>query len=127
MSKAMKGIGIIRQFNKALLQHSLITIYNSTVRPHLDYGDIIYDQPNKESPNQKIGSIQYNAAFAITGTYTTCQSKLYNKLGLESLKFRRWFRKYVAFIKSKQQVYHSTFLVLFRKPIIYIILVGQRM
>ena len=27
MSKAMKGIGIIRKLNKALPQHSLITIY----------------------------------------------------------------------------------------------------
>ena len=64
------------------------------MRPHLDYGDIIYDQPNKESFNKKIEIIQYNAAVAITcvikGTY---QSRLYSELGLESLKFRRWFRK----------------------------------
>ena len=53
MSKAMKGIGTIRKLTKALLQHSLITIYKSFVRPHLDYGDIIYDQLNKESLNQK--------------------------------------------------------------------------
>ena len=30
-------------------RHALITIYKSFVRPHLDYGDIIYDQPNNES------------------------------------------------------------------------------
>ena len=58
MSKAMKGKGIIRKLNKALPQHSLITIYKSFVRPHLDYGDIIYDQPNKESLNQKTEIIQ---------------------------------------------------------------------
>ena len=39
----MKGIGIIRKFNKALPQHSLIIILKSFVRLHLDYGDIIYD------------------------------------------------------------------------------------
>ena len=33
----------------------------------------------------------------------------------------------VTFIKLKQQVYHNTFLVLFHKPIIYIIVVQQRM
>ena len=49
----MKGIGIIRKLTEAVLQHSLITIYKSFVRPHLDYGDIIYDQLNKESLNQK--------------------------------------------------------------------------
>ena len=71
------------------------------MRLHLDYGDIIYDQPNKEYPNQKIERIQYNAALAITGTYTTYQSRLYNELGLESLKFKRWFRKLCTFYKIK--------------------------
>ena len=91
MSKAMKGIGIMRKLNKAIPQYSLITIYKSFVRPHLDYGDIIYDRPNKKSLNQKIGKIQYNAARAITGVIKgTYQSWLYNELGLESLKFRRF-------------------------------------
>ena len=54
----MKGIGIIRKLNKALPQHSFITIYKLFLRPHLDYGDIIYDQPNKESLNQKTEIIQ---------------------------------------------------------------------
>ena len=35
--------------NNSIPQHSLVTIYKSFVRPHLDYGDIIYDQPNNES------------------------------------------------------------------------------
>ena len=35
MFKAMKGIGIIRQLNKAPPQHSLIKMYKSFVRPHL--------------------------------------------------------------------------------------------
>ena len=87
MSKAKKGIGIIRKLNKALPQHSLITIYKSFVRPHLDYGDIIYDQPNKESLNQKIERIQYNAALAI----------------------RRWFRKLCTFYKIKATVVPQNF------------------
>ena len=73
----MKGLGIIRKLNKALPEHSLITIYKSFVKPHLDYGDIIYEQPNKESFNQKIERIQYNAALAIKGAIKeTCQSRL---------------------------------------------------
>ena len=43
MSKAMKGIGIIKKFSKTLPQPALITIYKSFVRPHLNYGDVIYD------------------------------------------------------------------------------------
>ena len=52
MSKAMKAIGVIQKLNKTLPRHSLITIYKSFVRPHLDYGDMIYDQPNNESFTQ---------------------------------------------------------------------------
>ena len=51
MPKAMKGIGVIQKL-KLLPHHFLITIYKSFVRP-LDYGDIIYNQPNNESFTQK--------------------------------------------------------------------------
>ena len=55
--------------------------------PHLDYGDIIYDQRSKESLNQEIERIQYNAALATTGAIKgTYQKRLYNELGLEYLK-----------------------------------------
>ena len=67
MFKAMKGIGIIRKLNKAPSQHSLITMYKSFVRPHLGYGGIIYDQPNKENFNQKTERIQCNTTLAIVG------------------------------------------------------------
>ena len=59
MPKTMKGIGVIQKLNKTLPRHYLIAIYQLFVRPHLDYGDIIYDQPNNESFTQKIERIQY--------------------------------------------------------------------
>ena len=37
------------------------------MRPHLDYGDVTYDQPNLYSLANKIEPVQYNAALAITG------------------------------------------------------------
>ena len=30
------------------------------IRPHLDYGDAIYDEPNLSSLANKIASVQYN-------------------------------------------------------------------
>ena len=61
------------------------------MRPHLDYSDIIYDQPNKENLNQKIERIQHNTTLAITGAIKeTYPSRLYTELDPESLKFRRW-------------------------------------
>ena len=53
----MKGIGIIKKISKTLPRHALTTIYKSFVRPHLDRTDIIYDQPNNESLDQKIERI----------------------------------------------------------------------
>ena len=49
ISKANKGIGVIKKLNNTLPRKALLTLYKSFVRPHLDYGDIIYDQPNNES------------------------------------------------------------------------------
>ena len=101
-SKANRGIGVIRKLIHILPRHSLITIYNSFVRPHLDSCDIIYDQPNNESFCNKIERVQYNAAIAITGAIRgRSQTKLYNKYGLELLKFRRWMRRLCRFYKIK--------------------------
>ena len=103
MPKAIKGIDIIKKLRKTLPRHALITIHKSFVRPHLDYGDIIYDQPKNENLNQKIERIQYNAPLAITGSIKgTSQSKLYNELAFESLKFKVGFGGYVLFIKSNK-------------------------
>ena len=79
---------------------SLITIYNSFLRPLIDYGDIIYDQPNSDSFFEKLESIQYKAALAITGAIQgTSRVKIYKELGLESLKARRWYRRLTCMFK----------------------------
>ena len=49
ITKENKGIGLIRKLAHVLTRQSLITIYKSFIQPHLDYGDMIYDQPNNES------------------------------------------------------------------------------
>ena len=49
IAKVNKGIGIIRRLNNILSRPSLVTIYKSFVRHHLNYCDIIYDQPNNET------------------------------------------------------------------------------
>ena len=44
--------------------------------------------------------IQYNAALAITGAIRgSSREKLYQELGLESLRKRRWYRKLCYFFK----------------------------
>ena len=67
----------------------------------LDYGDVLYDQPNNEYLCQKIESVQYNAALAITGAIKgTSQMKVYNELGLEPLKFQD-YKTWLARISVK--------------------------
>ena len=70
------------------------------IRSHLDYGDIVYDRAFNESFHKYLESIQYNAAIAITGAIRgTSSEKLFQELGLESLKSRRWLRKLCLFYK----------------------------
>ena len=64
--------------NLLLPRSSLLTIHKSFVRPHLDYGDVIYGQPNKYHLSKKIETVQYNAALMITGVIRgTSKEKLY--------------------------------------------------
>ena len=42
LSKANKGIGVLRKLFHYLPRSSLLLMYKSFIRPHLDYGDIIY-------------------------------------------------------------------------------------
>ena len=99
----------MRKLNRLLPRSSLITIYKCFIRPHLDYGDVIYDQPNLSSLANKIESVQYNAALAITGAIRgTSKEKLYQELGFESLKDRRWLRRLFYLYKivsTKQHAY----------------------
>ena len=83
----------MRKLNLLLPRSSFVTIYKCFIRPHLDYRDVIYDQPNLSSLANKIESVQYNVALAITGAIRgTSKVKLYQDLGFESLKDRRWLR-----------------------------------
>ena len=99
----------MRKLNLLLPRSSLLTVYKCFIRPHLDYGDVIYDQPNLSSLTNKIESVQYNAALAITGAIRgTSKEKLYQELGFESLKDRRWLRRLCYLYKivnTKQPAY----------------------
>ena len=95
-----KTIGLLRKLPNTLPRTSLITIFKSFIRPHLDYGDIIHDRAYNTTFHQNIESVQYNAALAITGTVRgTSREKLYQELGFESPQQRRWYRKLACYLK----------------------------
>ena len=106
--KIRKIIGIIRKLQPVIPRAALLTIYKCFLRPHLDYGDVIYDSAFNESFQNKLESVQYDAALAITGAIRgSSRKKLYQELGLESLKSRRWYRKLSLFFKLKKSKYPS--------------------
>ena len=85
-----KIIGMIKKLQTVIPRAAFLTIYKSFLRPHLDYGDVIYDRAFNESFQNKLESVPYNAALAITGAIRgSSREKLYQELGLESLKSRR--------------------------------------
>ena len=110
ISKCRQGIGMLRFLSKYLPRHTLNEMYKLYVRPHLDYGDIIYHIPQNicefsqtvtlTNLMEKLESVQYSAALAVTGAWKgTSRQKIYDELGWESLNFRRWSRRLVLFIR----------------------------
>ena len=85
------------------LKHFLRTLF--------DYRDIIYDQLQNESFCEKLKSVQYQVALAMAGAIQgTSLDKIYQELGLESFKPRKW-HKHLSF----------TFKLMKEKPPNYLI------
>ena len=90
---------LIRGFSINLTRNALLTIHKSFVRPHLDYGDILYDKPNHEHFQNKLEKVHYRACLAMTGAIQgASRTKLYDELGLHSLI--RFCNKVISFCKT---------------------------
>ena len=93
-------IGIRKPLSLSISRDSLITIYKSFVRPHLDDSDIIYDKSVHGNFESKLERLQYNACLAITGAIRGAnRDSIYAELGLESLSPRRWYWKLYFFYR----------------------------
>ena len=68
------------------------------MRPHPDYGDVIFGKDYNNSFQQRLESLQYKASLAITGAIKGFSAeRLYQELGLESLQNTQRFRKLSVF------------------------------
>ena len=100
IKQCSKLMGLMERLSINLPRNALLTIHKSFIRPHLDYGDIVYDNPNNENFQIKLEQIQYRACLAITGAIKgPSRERLYNELGLHSLITRRLRSKLIFFIK----------------------------
>ena len=111
--KVNQGLGRMKQLKKWLHHKALETIWFVFNRPHLDYGDVVYDRgeidrigilPVRISPTslKNIETLQYEAARIVTGAWkSTSRDKLYDNLGWESLQQRRLIRRLSLFWEVK--------------------------
>ena len=103
---ARRGIGVIRFLSKYVTRDVLDQMYKLYVRPHLDYGDIIFHKFDPDFTlefTRKLESTQYTAALAVSGAWRgTNRNKLYEELGWEYLYHRRWYRRLIHFFKLRQ-------------------------
>ena len=56
-TKVNETIGVLRKLHKILPRPALMTLYKAFVRPHIDYGYVIYDEAYNETFHQKLESI----------------------------------------------------------------------
>ena len=110
--KARRGIGLLKHLSKYVSREVLDQIYKLYVRPHLEYGDIIYHKydPDKQlNFTEQLEQAQYKAALAVSGAWKgTYRSRLLEELGWETLYDRRWYRRLCHFfvlLKSKTPLY----------------------
>ena len=94
------GIALLKKLIYFIPRKPLLSVCKEFLRPHLDYCDIIYDKPSNEKFIDTLELIQYNATLAMAGAIEgTSKEKLYNELGLEYLRDRRWMRELGLFHK----------------------------
>ena len=108
LSKVYKWIGLLRNLSYKLPRQALVTIYKASIRPHLDYGDIVYDKPNNETFINGTEKAQYDTALEITGAIRwTSWEKLNLALNISNLgdDLGNW----LIFIKFSLQDYLSIY------------------
>ena len=101
LNKVNKTIGLLRKLQNLISRSILITICKAFVKPHLDYVDVLYDRTYNSIFHEKLKSIQYNSYLVLTGAISgSSKEKIYQELGFESIRVRRWYRKLCLFFKS---------------------------
>ena len=108
IAKARRGIGIIKYLSRYVNREVLDQIYKLHVRPHLDYGDILYhkyDPEMRQGFTKKLEQVQYSAALAVSGAWKgTSGQRILQELGWETLYQRRWYRRLCHFFNLRQSM-----------------------
>ena len=57
IKKCNKMIGLIRRLSVNLPRNAFLTTHKFFIRPHLDYGDILYDKPSNDNFQSKMEKV----------------------------------------------------------------------
>ena len=99
IAKADKRLNVIRRCQKVLPRSCKEMLYKTTIRPVLDYGDIIYDACLK-AESDAIEKCQRKAALICTGAFRlTSTERLLNELGWGKMENRRKVHRLTQFFK----------------------------
>ena len=114
IDKAKKGIALMKFLANKVSSAVLELTYILYVRPHLDYGDVIYHN-QQTTTTELLEKVQYRAGLLITNCWRgTNRSKLYKELGWESLSQRRQGRRlayYHKIIHDKTPAYLKSHVI----------------
>ena len=97
--RASKRVNILKRLKFSMGRNSLIHIYQTMIRPILEYGCIIYDNCTCGEA-ELLESVQLDAARVCTGAlWNTSKYKLLEELGWATLSTRRKFFKLCTLFK----------------------------
>ena len=92
-------VNLLKYLSKFVDRKILDMCYKLYVRPHLDYGDVIYHNQRIDLMNL-IEQVQYKAGLIVSGCWQgTNPERLYDELSWESMSNRRWVRRLTLFYK----------------------------
>ena len=66
IEKAKTSLGMMKYMSRYVTRKVLDQLYKMYVRPHLDYGDVIFHDQSQDIMNL-LDSIQYQAGLIVTG------------------------------------------------------------
>ena len=100
-SRGRKQLGILQTLKYRVPRNTLINLYNSFVRSHLEYASVVWDGCSL-SESIQIEQVQYNAGLICTGGMKGSSGTLVREeLQWSPLSHRRTFHKLVQFWKIK--------------------------
>ena len=101
LSEKTRPFSLLRKLYPILLRKPLVKICKSFIRLHIECGEVVYDRASNKPFHQSLKFLQFSTAFSITKTVKgTSSEKLFQKLGLESLKSKGWLKNLCLFSKQ---------------------------